>query len=156
MRTLTIVSIAVLHVLAATATAQEEAKDRIVPKLERLLKANRTKEAEQLAEKVYGEERCEGTSSVGVEPPAVVADIAARWLLRREALAVLPQHRTRRATEQSGDTAGQGGPLARAPRGPRLGSISRRGGGSLLGDQVRAARRRRCVGPGQPRVNHTS
>jgi hypothetical protein len=68
MRTLTLLSIVALSALPAAVAAEEGAKDGVVAKLERLLKANKTKEATQLAMKEYGADWCEMADLKAVEP----------------------------------------------------------------------------------------
>jgi hypothetical protein len=68
MAKVTLLSIVALCAPSLPVTAEEGAKDRVVPRLEGLLQANKTEEAEVLAKKAYGEDWCKTVEVERVEP----------------------------------------------------------------------------------------
>lgn len=68
MSKVTLLSIVVFCTSSLAVKAEEGAKDRVVPRLEGLLQADNTKEAEALAKKAYGEDWCKTLEVEGVLP----------------------------------------------------------------------------------------
>jgi hypothetical protein len=68
MSKVTLLSVVALCAPSLPVTAEERAKDRVVPRLEGLLQANKTEEAEALAKKAYGKDWCKTVELERVEP----------------------------------------------------------------------------------------